>query len=129
MCMFCFLMIRRPPRSTRTDTLFPYTTLFRAGDMTRVFREIEGRIEKEPAARAYKKAFLDDRNHRMVERLVPLLERGKAFVAVGAAHLPGEEGMMPLLEQDRKSVGWGKRVSESVNLGGGGIIKKKTTKK
>src|SRR3546814_11877100 len=26
-----FLMIRLPPRSTRTDTLFPYTTLFRSG--------------------------------------------------------------------------------------------------
>src|SRR3546814_12380894 len=26
-----FLMIRRPPRSTRTDTLFPYTTIFRSG--------------------------------------------------------------------------------------------------
>src|SRR3546814_17449883 len=31
---FFFLMIRRPPRSTRTDTLFPYTTLFRSiGDL------------------------------------------------------------------------------------------------
>src|SRR3546814_20054298 len=30
----CFLMIRRPPRSTRTDTLFPYTTLFRSIDGT-----------------------------------------------------------------------------------------------
>src|SRR3546814_4922572 len=29
-CFVCFLMIRRPPRSTRTDTLFPYTTLFRS---------------------------------------------------------------------------------------------------
>src|SRR3546814_15349921 len=29
---FFFLMIRRPPRSTRTDTLFPYTTLFRSVD-------------------------------------------------------------------------------------------------
>src|SRR3546814_18480055 len=31
-CFGCFflLMIRRPPRSTRTDTLFPYTTLFRS---------------------------------------------------------------------------------------------------
>src|SRR3546814_14022652 len=28
-----FLMIRRPPRSTRTDTLFPYTTLFRSGGL------------------------------------------------------------------------------------------------
>src|SRR3546814_13610999 len=29
-CTCFFLMIRRPPRSTRTDTLFPYTTLFRS---------------------------------------------------------------------------------------------------
>src|SRR3546814_16394287 len=28
--LFFFLMIRQPPRSTRTDTLFPYTTLFRS---------------------------------------------------------------------------------------------------
>src|SRR3546814_10635316 len=32
---FFFLMIRRPPRSTRTDTLFPYTTLFRSGSLVR----------------------------------------------------------------------------------------------
>src|SRR3546814_16061919 len=33
MCVVCvfFLMKRLPPRSTRTDTLFPYTTLFRSG--------------------------------------------------------------------------------------------------
>src|SRR3546814_5601857 len=29
-CLIFFLKIRRPPRSTRTDTLFPYTTLFRS---------------------------------------------------------------------------------------------------
>src|SRR3546814_16315855 len=34
--MFVFLMIRRPPRSTRTDTLFPYSTLFRSADRWRV---------------------------------------------------------------------------------------------
>src|SRR3546814_17326212 len=34
MCFF-FLMRRRPPRSTRTDTLFPYTTLFRSPDVPR----------------------------------------------------------------------------------------------
>src|SRR3546814_19914566 len=31
--VFFFLMQRRPPRSTRTDTLFPYTTLFRSRQM------------------------------------------------------------------------------------------------
>src|SRR3546814_15888134 len=30
MCVIFFLMLRRPPRSTRTDTLFPYTSLFRS---------------------------------------------------------------------------------------------------
>src|SRR3546814_16584497 len=34
-CFFFFLMIRRPPRSTRTDTLFPYTTLFRSARSTK----------------------------------------------------------------------------------------------
>src|SRR3546814_19029603 len=37
-CYLCFLMIRRPPRSTRTDTLFPYTTLFRS-DMQVKYRD------------------------------------------------------------------------------------------
>src|SRR3546814_17100028 len=31
--LFFLLMIRRPPRSTRTDTLFPYTTLFRSTEL------------------------------------------------------------------------------------------------
>src|SRR3546814_15465199 len=40
-------MIRRPPRSTRTDTLFPYTTLFRSqGDV----RRVAGERQVEPAA-------------------------------------------------------------------------------
>src|SRR3546814_13021801 len=33
--LFVFLMIRRPPRSTRTNTLFPYTTLFRSSEAVR----------------------------------------------------------------------------------------------
>src|SRR3546814_16899893 len=37
-CLFFFLMRRRPPRSTRTDTLFPYTTLFRSGNSMKPFR-------------------------------------------------------------------------------------------
>src|SRR3546814_5237750 len=36
--VFFFLMIRRPPRSTRTDTLFPYTTLFRSAWQRRAER-------------------------------------------------------------------------------------------
>src|SRR3546814_17844728 len=45
--MFFFLMNRRPPSSTRTDTLFPYTTLFRSGGFAEIGIEIDivGRIE------------------------------------------------------------------------------------
>src|SRR3546814_17496808 len=38
--LFFFLMLRRPPRSTRTDTLFPYTTLFRS-DIDMQYRDAE----------------------------------------------------------------------------------------
>src|SRR3546814_1477183 len=43
-----FLMIRRPPRSTRTDTLFPYTTLFRSRDHPRRPRQAVVRRGKAP---------------------------------------------------------------------------------
>src|SRR3546814_11470620 len=36
MFLIFFVILRRPPRSTRTDTLFPYTTLFRSLDQTRI---------------------------------------------------------------------------------------------
>src|SRR3546814_17303451 len=39
-CPYFFFMIRRPPDPTRTDTLFPYTTLFRTSEATRLsFRQ------------------------------------------------------------------------------------------
>src|SRR3546814_3514452 len=50
-------MIRRPPRSTRTDTLFPYTTLFRAGGIEQIIAAIiikaerQGPVKERPAAR------------------------------------------------------------------------------
>src|SRR3546814_21112443 len=44
LCVF-LLMIRRPPRSTRTDTLFPYTTLFRSGGSAGAARAHRRRTE------------------------------------------------------------------------------------
>src|SRR3546814_12218818 len=40
LCFF-FLMIRRPPRSTRTDTLFPYTTLFRSSRCSEAIADLD----------------------------------------------------------------------------------------
>lgn len=43
--------------------------------------------------------LVDERNRRMVERLVGPLASGGVFVAVGALHLPGEQGMLRMLER------------------------------
>lgn len=43
--------------------------------------------------------LIDARNHRMAERLTPHLAKGGMFVAVGALHLSGDEGILHLLEQ------------------------------
>src|SRR3546814_17995470 len=48
--LFFFLMIRRPPRSTLTDTLFPYTTLFRSARLPG--RGAPGRCGRRTGARA-----------------------------------------------------------------------------
>jgi uncharacterized protein YbaP (TraB family) len=43
--------------------------------------------------------ILHERNHAMVRRMRPLLEKGDTFIAIGAMHLPGEEGVLNLLEE------------------------------
>ena len=49
-------------------------------------------------------AFLDrlinHRNYRLRDGALPLLRRGGAFIAVGAAHLPGNEGLLSLFEKE-----------------------------
>src|SRR3546814_11956239 len=76
-----FLMIRRPPRSTRTDTLFPYTTLFRS-----LGRNRAGAGDEAPA-----------------RWKVPLATPGRrGDEAVGGASL-GADRRVGLVARDRKS--------------------------
>src|SRR3546814_7567377 len=46
-------MIRRPPRSTRTDTLFPYTTLFRSAGLRLALHEVHDLISRGRKDRQY----------------------------------------------------------------------------
>src|SRR3546814_4704675 len=68
-----FLMIRRPPRSTRTDTLFPYTTLFRspiAGETTALIlsRRSDGMREASSThSRSARRGSISTRAHRSEE--------------------------------------------------------------
>src|SRR3546814_3608844 len=72
-------MIRRPPRSTRTDTLFPYTTLFRSAQAVPggVGAEAAGEPVVIAASRAHILRVLGDYRHFTVETQ---LEIGRAHV-------------------------------------------------
>src|SRR3546814_13801135 len=81
-CWIFFLMIRRPPRSTRTDTLFPYTTLFRSA---------AGARRPDDLRRGRPRAAPRIDLHRRASR------RGESDHAFGARQAPHDQS-------DRKSV-------------------------
>src|SRR3546814_10888717 len=65
-------MIRRPPRSTRTDTLFPYTTLFRSAQFTRITRLTQDTRYRVAAAIAKGREIdLHKRNPIQVRQKIP----------------------------------------------------------
>lgn len=47
-----------------------------------------------------RREIVDNRNHRMALRAKPLIEKGGAFIAVGAMHLTGSEGLVALIVKD-----------------------------
>lgn len=55
-------------------------------------------------ARDFEQRLIIDRNRRMADRIEPHLEQGSAFIAVGALHLPGDGGLLRLLEQQGYTV-------------------------
>src|SRR3546814_12135751 len=87
-------MIRRPPRSTRTDTLFPYTTLFRSDHLRRTFREV-ARRDCRPGFPSGKAPFATMRRCLRMRAIVPRLHieasglHPSRFVSV--QYLPGNE--------------------------------------
>src|SRR3546814_19145513 len=81
--MFLFLMIRRPPRSTLTDTLFPYTTLFRSEVVAQHRRMLQHRARDLDGG--VPRQDLDDPAHHVRRRIGGILDRfGEA-----RAHLLG----------------------------------------
>ena len=58
----------------------------------------------EPVYKKLMQRLIVDRNNAMVERMQPMLEKGNSFIAIGAMHLTGEEGVLALLEKQGYSV-------------------------
>lgn len=53
---------------------------------------------------SFQREIIDRRNARMVEAATPLIDKGNAFIAVGALHLPGEKGVINLLKERGYSI-------------------------
>src|SRR3546814_17157568 len=107
-----FLLIRRPPRSTRTDTLFPYTTLFRSHRASHMLRRSCERCPKtDPEGwRARADSTRCGRGRRGRSSGLHEYCRRSTERTEGGARKP--------VPEDRKSVVWGKRASVRETLGG-----------
>src|SRR3546814_11174573 len=120
-------MIRRPPRSTRTDTLFPYTTLFRSL-LSHLALLGEGRrpaaVRQEAGVTPATPTALGDQE--AVARVHEIGEDGVAVLRLDLRALGhGHDHVFAAPTVDRKSGVSGKSVSVRVELGGGRIIQKK----
>src|SRR3546814_20523847 len=126
-------MIRRPPRSNRTDTLLPYTTLFRshwpAPPESTVISRLMLMIGKRlSASSASDSSRLPRPTHDDPQPSTPCtadesIERASTPWSI---HLPRASKPITAFGIDRKRVVEGKSVSVRVDLGGRRLIKKKT---
>src|SRR3546814_18269611 len=127
------LMIRRPPRSTRTDTLFPYTTLFRLAlhaEPGRVERHHHGLCLR-AAGRPPSRRRLDHRALGHAPAVGSALHRGAGDrCSAHPATAPRQRWSggarriaAPPRAGDRKTVAWGQWVSDGVDCVGRRILK------
>src|SRR3546814_16678861 len=131
-CLFCFLMKRRPPRSTRTDTLFPYTTLFRSdrSGLDR-FGSSERRLGKPMPSSSTSPPGRSPRGTSLFAH--PLAPASPLLWTISLVALPSSPGSGATCSiprkapADRKSVVSGKSESVRLDLGGRRHIKKKKT--
>src|SRR3546814_19399071 len=109
-------MIRRPPRSTRTDTLFPYTTVF-------VLHEVLGTAQRHvgPKVAFIRLGFLRSTCRQRQQQPGQAEALGHGLTPASVRSL----SISALFDADRKSVVEGKSVSVRVDLGGRRLFKKK----
>src|SRR3546814_13991617 len=123
--MFLFLMIRRPPRSTRTDTLFPYTTLFRSRRIAKGEAKVRPRTRRRrPSGQA---VMIGEAIEREAEDELARARRpaerafGHRHPLTRAHHAPQDVRKPRAHARDR-----GIEAALGVDLRGGGIDRKST---
>jgi uncharacterized protein YbaP (TraB family) len=96
------------------DVMTTMTDLYLEGEIGTIMPMIRGAAPPSDPAVANGYADFEERivlarNRTMAERALPILEEGGAFIAVGALHLPGEEGLVELLRAEGYTVTRGDR--------------------
>lgn len=90
------------------DVMETMVALYAQGETGMFWPLIRVAIPQEESAgddyAAFDEAMIRVRNGTMAERAAPILDRGRAFIAVGALHLPGEEGLIELLRAEGYAV-------------------------
>src|SRR3546814_3229573 len=114
-------MLRRPPRSTRTDTLFPYTTLFRSGavESGQLALAFAQRVEAAPDLGSGEEAGLAQ------ARLAPVLQATTEALAAHRAVGPEDEAQTYLLGvvvDPGDDAGSGLAGATGVAVGGGAAV-------
>ena len=88
--------------TSQNDRVETMTDLYLAGDIGAIMPALlhsseDSGLAEDSAFNEFERGMIQNRNHTMAERLQPILADGNAFVAVGALHLPGDEGLVELL--------------------------------
>jgi uncharacterized protein YbaP (TraB family) len=75
---------------------------YAADDLKRLtdIAQLDHEQSQSASARRFMTRLNDDRNRRMVQRIIPYLKQGNTFIAVGALHLAGPRGILALLRQN-----------------------------
>src|SRR3546814_10025053 len=110
-CVICFffcLMIRRPPRSTRTDTLFPYTTLFRSVIVTGLGAGEHAHLARVAASNVEKREGCGERSEEHTSELQSLM---RISYAVFCLKKKKDNNQTPHLQVMRQILAYEKEVS------------------
>ncbi len=85
-----------------TDAIFDSIVYhYREADLQGLYKDV---LDSSPEIMVYEPLFISDRNKRWIPRMATIMQQGSYFFAVGAGHLPGDDGVLELLRAAGYSV-------------------------
>ncbi|MFB6340437.1 TraB/GumN family protein [Saccharicrinis sp. FJH62] len=89
---------------TEMSELYELINLYRKQDLDAIYDQSEEEAEQDKEMQTFMKKFLVDRNADWIPKIVYQISQHCSFIAVGAAHLPGKEGVINLLREQGYTV-------------------------